>query len=218
MPARAQLRGDADRSFGKARPHRDLAGHADRRQGHRHRADQSDRRRGDPLSPALAGKSRRRARPAARPRRQGDAGAGRAGGAAERRQSARRHHAHRNGHLSSPPVRPALHRRFFRRPFCAIAGRRRPRRARRRKHRRDRLDPRQRFSPQAEAACGIALGPRPVRARLLFARAAGTCGRPRGARCAGRWTTVLCGRSDLAGVFLDRAWGEGQRESGRRRK
>ncbi len=38
----------------KARPHRDLAGHADGRQGHRHRADQSDRRRGDPLSPAAA--------------------------------------------------------------------------------------------------------------------------------------------------------------------
>ena len=124
---------------GKARPHRDLAGHADRRQGDRHRADQSDRRRGDPLSPAAAGKSRRRARPAARPRRQGDAGAGRAGGAAERRQSARRHHAHRDGHLSPAPVRPALHRRFFRRPFCAIAGRRRRRRARRAEHRRDRL-------------------------------------------------------------------------------
>ena len=88
--------------------------------------------------PALAGKGRRRARPAARPRRQGDAGAGRAGGAAERRQSARRHHAHRHGHLSPAPVRPALHRRFFRRPFCAIAGRRRRRRAGRAKHRRDR--------------------------------------------------------------------------------
>ena len=48
-----------------------------------------------------------------------------------RRQSARRHHANRNGHLSFAPVRPALHRRFFRRPFCAIAGRRRRRRARR---------------------------------------------------------------------------------------
>ena len=31
------------------------------------------------------------------------------------------------------PVRPALHRRLFRRPFCAIAGRRRRRRARRAK-------------------------------------------------------------------------------------
>ena len=60
-----------------------------------------------------------------------------------RRQSARRHHADRNGHLSFAPVRPALHRRFFRRPFCAIAGRRRRRRARRSKHRRDRLNPRQ---------------------------------------------------------------------------
>ena len=84
---------------------------------------------------------------------------GRAGGTAERRQSARRHHAHRNGHLSHPPIRPALHRRFFRRPFCAIAGRRRPRRARRSKHRRDRVVPGQRFSSQAEAASGIALGP-----------------------------------------------------------
>ena len=51
--------------------------------------------RSDPLSSRAAGKGRRRARPAARPRRQGDAGARRAGGAAEGRQSARRHHAHR---------------------------------------------------------------------------------------------------------------------------
>ena len=61
---------------GQAHADRDLAGHADGRQGDRHGADQSDRRRGDSLSPGAAGKSRRRARPAARPRRQGDAGAG----------------------------------------------------------------------------------------------------------------------------------------------
>ena len=41
------------------------------------------------------------------------------GGTAEGGQSARRHHAHRDRHLSPAPVRPALHRRFFRRPFCA---------------------------------------------------------------------------------------------------
>ena len=40
-------------------------------------------------------------------------------GAAEGRQSARRHHAHRDGQLSSAPVRPALHRRLFRRQLCA---------------------------------------------------------------------------------------------------
>ena len=57
----------------------------------------------------------------------------------KRRQSARRHHAHRNGHLSSAPVRPTLHRRFFRRPICARAGRCRRWRARCSKHRRDRL-------------------------------------------------------------------------------
>ena len=42
----------------------------------------------------------------------------------------------------------------------------------------------------------------------------GHAGDARGARRAGRWTTVLCGRSHLAGVFLDRAWGEGQRREG----
>ena len=39
----------------------------------------------------------------------------------------------------------------------------------------------------------------------------GHAGRSRGAGRAGRRTTVLRGRSDLAGVFLDRAWGAGQR-------
>ena len=43
MPARAQLRGDADRPFGKTHSHRDFAGHADIRQSDRHRADQPDR-------------------------------------------------------------------------------------------------------------------------------------------------------------------------------
>ena len=37
----------------------------------------------------------------------------------------------------------------------------------------------------------------------------GHAGKTRGVGCAGRWATVLCGRSDLAGVFLDRAWGAG---------
>ncbi len=103
-----------------------------RRQGHRHRADQPDRRRSDPLSPCAARQGRCRGPSAAWPRRQGGAGARRAGGAAEGRQSARRHHAHGDGDLSSAPVRPALHRRLFRRPLCARARRRRRRRDRRR--------------------------------------------------------------------------------------
>ena len=78
--------------------------------------------------------------------------------------------------------------------------------------------PRQRFSPQAEAADGIALGARPLRARLLFARAARPCRQARGAGRAGRRAAVLCGRSDLAELLLDRAWGAGQSGSGRRRK
>ena len=45
----------------------------------------------------------------------------------------------------------------------------------RRRHRRDRGLARQRFSPQVKATREIALGPRPVRARLLFSRAARPC-------------------------------------------
>ncbi len=52
---------EPDRSFRKANADRDLARHADGRQGHRHRADQPDRQRDDPLSSRAAGKSRRRA-------------------------------------------------------------------------------------------------------------------------------------------------------------
>ena len=81
-------------------------------------------------------------------------------GAAERRQSARRHHAHRDGHLSHlrPFGQPCIEG-FFGGRFAqsledagdgALAAA---------EHRRDRLHPRQRFSPQAEAARGIALGP-----------------------------------------------------------
>ena len=211
LPAGAQLRGDADRSFRQARAHRDLAGHA--------RppdkvivtvptnliADEAIR-----FSPGAAGKSRRRARPAARPRRQGDAGARRARGAAERRQSARRHHAHRDGHLSSAPVRPALHRRLFRRPLRASAGRRRRRRA---------------LPPQASTRSCRFLG-NDFRRKLKplsesrwahdpFARGSyshalpGPRGRARGAGGAGGWAAVLCGRSDVAEFLLDRAWGEG---------
>ena len=69
--------------------------------------------------------------------------------------------------------------------------------------------PRQRFSPQAKAARGIALGPRPLRPRLLFARPARPRGRTRRARGAGGRAAVLRGRGDLAEFFLDRAWGEG---------
>ena len=69
--------------------------------------------------------------------------------------------------------------------------------------------PRQRLPPQTKAAGRIALGPRPLRPRLLFPRAARPRRRPRGAGRARGWTAVLCGRSDLAGVFLDRARGKG---------
>ncbi len=50
-------------------------GTLDRRQGYRHRPDQSDRRRIHSIPPGIGRKSRCRARVAARPRRQGDAGA-----------------------------------------------------------------------------------------------------------------------------------------------
>ena len=42
LPAGAECAGDADRSFRSAPAHRNVAGHAHRRQGDRHRADQSD--------------------------------------------------------------------------------------------------------------------------------------------------------------------------------
>ena len=137
-------------------------------------------------------------------------------GLAQGRQSARRHHAHRDGHVSFASVRTTLHRGLFRRPLCPRAGRCRRRRIGRAEHRRDCRISRQRLPPQTEAAGGIALGPRPLRARLLFARAA----RPRrgtgGTGGAGGWATVLCGGSDLAEFLLDRAWGEGQRRAGRK--
>ena len=69
--------------------------------------------------------------------------------------------------------------------------------------------PRQRFPPQAKAARGIALGPRPLRPRLLFPRPARPRRQARGARRAGRWAAVFRGRGNLAEFFLDRAWGEG---------
>ncbi len=78
--------------------------------------------------------------------------------------------------------------------------------------------PRQRFPPQAKAAGGIALGPRPLCPRLLLPRSARPRRQARGAGRAGRRSPVLCGRSDLAGIFLDRAWREGQRRAVRRRK
>lgn len=58
-----------------------------------------------------------------------------------------------------------------------------------------------RFSQTTDAARRVALGARRLRARLLFARAAGPCGRPRGPRRACRWTIVLRGRGDLAELF-----------------
>jgi monoamine oxidase len=63
----------------------------------------------------------------------------------------------------------------------------------------------------------IALGPRPVRARRLFARAARPRRRPRGARRTCGWTAILRRGSDVAELFLHRAWGEGfGREGGAR--
>ncbi len=44
LPGRAELHRRADRSFRQTHPPRNIAGHADRGQGHRHGADQSDRR------------------------------------------------------------------------------------------------------------------------------------------------------------------------------
>jgi monoamine oxidase len=73
------------------------------------------------------------------------------------------------------PVRPALHRRLFRRTLCAGVGRRRRRRAGSAKHRRDRGPARLGFPTQTKAAVGITLGPRPVRPRLLLARTAQPC-------------------------------------------
>ena len=107
-PLALNMQGHADRSFRQARADRDLAGHADGRQGDRHRADQSDRRRGDSLSSGPARESRRRARPAARPRRQGDAGAGSAGG-----------RCRRTAICAAPPCAPrwaAIHLRPFGQP------------------------------------------------------------------------------------------------------
>ena len=96
-----------------------------------------------PFFSGAAGESRCRRQPAARPRRQGDAGARRRGTTAGRWQSARHDHAHRDGDLSSAPVRPALRRRLFRRAVCASAGRRGRRRDRGTGDRRDRVVPRQ---------------------------------------------------------------------------
>ena len=48
------------------------------------------------------------------------------------------------------------------------------------------------FPPQTKTARGIALGARPLRPRLLLARAARPCRRPRGAGGARRWAFVLC--------------------------
>ena len=107
---------------------------------------------------------------------------------------------------------------FFGGRFAQAAGRRRRRRAGGAEHRRDRGAARQRFPPQTKAAGGIALGPRPVRARLLFARAARPRRRPRRAGGARRWPAVLCRRSDLAEFFLHRAWGKGFGERAARKR
>ncbi len=55
----------------------------------------------------------------------------------------------------------------------------------------------------------IALGPRPVRPRLLLARAARPRREARRARRPRRWPFVLCRRSHLAELFLHRARGAG---------
>ncbi len=60
----------------------------------------------------------------------------------------------------------------------------------------------------------VALGARSVCARIVLARAAGACRRPRRAGRAGGWAVVLRGRSDVADFLHDGAWGAGQRGAG----
>ena len=103
---------------------------------------------------------------------------------------------------------------FFGGRFAQRTGRRRRRRAGGAGDRRDRDAARLGFPPQAEAAGGIALGPRPLRARLLFARTARPRRQARRAGRAGRRPPVLCRRSHLAELFLHRAWRAGQRRAG----
>ncbi len=196
----------ADRSFRHAAADRDLAGHAGRGQGDRHRADQSDRRRGDPLSPGAAGESRRRRRPAARACRQGDAGAGRAGGAAEGRQSARRHHAHRAWAAticarSGSPASRASSAAALRKSWKMPARARWRRKASTRSQALLGNDFRRRLKPLAESRWAHD----PVRARLLFPRAARPRRQARRARRPGRRPAVLCRRGHLAEFFLHRA-------------
>ena len=134
---------------------------------------------------------------------------------AQRRQSARRHHAHRDGRLSSAPVRPGLHRRLFRRTLRARAGRRRRRRDCGAGDRRDRGAARLRLPPPAKAVGGIALGPRPLRARLLFARAARPCRRTRRARRTRSTAACSLPARPPRRIFSRPRTGQGIRESGR---
>ena len=195
---------------GKRRADRDLARHAVRRQGDRHRADQPDRRRDDPLSPRAAGKSRRRARPAARAGRQGDAGAGR-----------RRRRCRRTAICAAPPCAPRWAAFICARSgspaskaFSAAASRgnwKTPATARWRRRRSTRSsrcsasDFRRRLKPLAESRW----------AHDPFARGSyshalpGHAGDARRARRAGRRPAVLRRRSHLAEFFLHRAWGAG---------
>ena len=200
---------------GKARADRDLAGHAFRRQGDRHRADQSDRRRGDPLSPGAAGESRRRARPAARARRQGDAGAG-----------ASRRRCRRTAICAAPPCAPrwaaficARSASPASKAFSADALRAQLEDAGDGALAAQAIDEivallgsdfRRRLKPLAESRW----------AHDPFARGSyshalpGHAGKRAVLAAPGRRPSVLCRRSHLAELFLDRARGEGQRGAG----
>jgi len=75
MPGCPELQGDAHRPFGETRAARDVAGHAFRRQGDRDRATNLIADEAIRFHPRCLRSSMRRAA-CARPRRQGDAGAG----------------------------------------------------------------------------------------------------------------------------------------------
>ena len=159
LPLALNCAGDADRSFRQARADRDLTGHADRGKvivtvPTNLIADEAIR-----FHPALPDESRRRARPAARACRQGDAGARRTRSLAERWQPARRHHAHRDGQpiICARSASPAS------KAFSAAVSRRNwktPATARWRRKAIDEITALlgNGLSPQTKAAVGIALG------------------------------------------------------------
>jgi len=65
------------------------------------------------------------------------------------------------------------------------------------------------ISPQTKAARGVALGPRSLCPRLVFARAARACGESGGAGSSRRWPIILWRARQPRRDFLHRAWGAG---------